>query len=92
MIIGLIAWNIAITFVLLIVIIAVICVCVEMDTRKRYGYQSGAGFAGPHDGEDNGSSSIAGHAPQMRELRDDESEYYKIGSIGCDQSLGNVRF
>ncbi|KAI0231364.1 hypothetical protein LSAT2_018267 [Lamellibrachia satsuma] len=34
MIIGLIAWNIAITFVLLIVIIAVICVCVEMDTRK----------------------------------------------------------
>jgi len=92
MIIALIAWNIAITVVLLIAIIAIICVCVDMDNSKRYDYRPSTALVGGRDSEDTGSSSFAGHTPQMRELRDDVSEYYKVGSIGNDHTLESVRF
>ena len=91
MIMGLIAWNIAITLILLIVVIAIISVCVDLGSRRRYDYQSECGFAGPNDGLASGPGSVIGHPPpQMREIRDNESDCYKIGSIG--ESLDSVRF
>ena len=90
MIMGLIAWNIAITVILLIVVIALISVCLDLGTRRRYDYQSESGFAAPNDGLASGPSSVIGHPPQMVEIRDNESDCYKIGPIG--QSLDSVRF